>query len=125
MPAPGGKWELAELGKGGLLLWPLFGATNQLLGGLAFLVILFWLKQRQAPFWFIIGPVILMLILPGVAMSLQLFHGDDAWLTGTQPNLLLSGFAIATLALEVWIIIEGIKTWRKPTSEEAPSNEPD
>ena len=125
MPAPGGKWVLAELGKGGLLLWPLFGATNQLLGGLAFLVILFWLKQRQAPFWFIIGPVILMLILPGVAMSLQLFHGDDAWLTGTQPNLLLSGFAIATLALEVWIIIEGIKTWRKPTSEEAPSNEPD
>ena len=39
MPAPGQPWELAELGKGGMILWPLFGATNQLLAGLAFLVI--------------------------------------------------------------------------------------
>ncbi len=114
MPAPGGDWTLANLGKGGLLLWPLFGATNQLLGGLAFLVILFWLRQKQAPIWFLVPPAILMLILPGVAMALNLFQGEAAWLTGVKPNYLLSILAVATVALEVWIIIEGLKTWRNP-----------
>ena len=109
---------LLEDGEQSALEQEIFGATNQLLGGLAFLVVLFWLKQRKAPIWFIFGPVVLMLILPGVAMCLQLFHGDEAWLTGTKPNVLLSAFAIATLVLEVWIIVEGIKTWRQPSTEE-------
>ena len=38
-PPPGQAWSWAAAGKGGLLLWPMFGATNQLLGGLAFLVV--------------------------------------------------------------------------------------
>ena len=118
VPAPGTSWELANLGKGGLLLWPLFGATNQLLGGLAFLVILFWLRQKSAPIWFILPPAILMLILPGVAMGLNLFQGEAAWLTGPQPNYLLSTFALATVTLEVWIIIEGLKTWRNPERQQ-------
>ncbi|MGJ8723597.1 MAG: carbon starvation CstA family protein [Roseibacillus sp.] len=118
MPAPGATWELANLGKGGLLLWPLFGATNQLLGGLAFLVILFWLRLKKAPIWFIVPPAILMLILPGIAMGLNLFQGEAAWLTGTKPNYLLSTFAIATVILEVWIIIEGLKTWRNPDRQQ-------
>ncbi|MDQ8192149.1 carbon starvation CstA family protein [Roseibacillus persicicus] len=116
IPEAGQEWKLANLGKGGLLLWPLFGATNQLLGGLAFLVILFWLRQKNTPFWFIIPPAILMLLLPGLAMGLYLFQGDGAWLTGTTPNYLLSSFAIATVILEVWIILEGVKRWRKPVS---------
>jgi len=60
LPSPGSSWEITNLGKGGLLLWPLFGATNQLLGGLAFLVILFWLRQKKAPTWFIIPAAILI-----------------------------------------------------------------
>lgn len=119
VPAPGASWEVGNLGQGGLLLWPLFGATNQLLGGLAFLVILFWLRQKKAPFWFIVPPAILMLILPGVAMALNLFQGEAAWLTGSQPNVLLSIFAIATVVLEIWIIIEGLKAWTRLKREEA------
>ncbi|MFD2303158.1 carbon starvation protein A [Roseibacillus ishigakijimensis] len=111
VPGPGQSWEFANLGKGGLLLWPLFGATNQLLGGLAFLVILFWLRQKQAPTWFLVPPAVLMLILPGLAMALNLFQGDAAWLTGVEPNYLLSTIAAATMVLEVWIIAEGLKRW--------------
>ena len=33
-------------GKGALHLWPLFGAINQLLGGLALLVITVWLTKK-------------------------------------------------------------------------------
>ena len=113
MPAPGATWEIANLGKGGLILWPLFGATNQLLGGLAFLVILFWMWRRQLPIWFVAIPAVFMLILPALAMWMQLFNGDSAWLTGTKPNYLLSFFGISTLALEAWIVYEALAAWPK------------
>ena len=113
MPAPGAAWELANLGKGGLILWPLFGATNQLLGGLAFLVILFWMWRRQLPIWFVAIPAAFMLVLPAIAMFMQLFVGDGAWLTGTDRNYLLGAFGIATLALEAWIVFEALAAWPK------------
>ena len=111
MPAAGDKWELGTLGKGGLILWPLFGAVNQLLAGLAFLVILFWMWRRNLPIWFVAIPAIFMLILPAFAMISQLFIGDAAWITGENPNFLLATIAIATLALEAWILVEAAAAW--------------
>ncbi len=52
IPLPGSAWGWDAAGKGGLILWPLFGATNQLLGGLAFLVITFWMWRRNLPVYF-------------------------------------------------------------------------
>ncbi|MFP6875661.1 MAG: carbon starvation protein A [Roseibacillus sp.] len=92
-------------GTGGLLLWPLFGATNQLLAGLAFLVIAFWLWRRSIPVWFIVIPTIFMLILPGIAMSMNV-HGfiqKEQWL--------LAGLGIGTIALQLWIIFEAVVAW--------------
>ena len=106
-------WLKTFSGKGGLLLWPLFGATNQLLGGLAFLVILFWMHRRKIPNWFVLVPAIFMLILPASAMILQLFVGKNAWLTGDAPNYLLSTFGLVTIALEIWIVFEAIAVWPK------------
>ena len=113
MPAPGASWEIANLGKGGMILWPLFGATNQLLGGLAFLVILFWMARRNLPIWFVAIPAVFMLILPAVAMIIQLFVGPEAWLSGDSPNYLLGAFGIATLILEAWIVMEASRAWPK------------
>ncbi|MDP0491088.1 MAG: carbon starvation protein A [Verrucomicrobiota bacterium JB023] len=115
MPAPGTAWELVNLGKGGLLLWPLFGATNQLLGGITFIVLLFWLRQKELPHWFIIGPALLMLILPAWAMLMNLFKGDGAWLTGEEPNALLATIGVASLALEGWIVKEAFGHWKERT----------
>ncbi len=111
MPAPGNAYALNNLGKGGLILWPLFGATNQLLGGLAFLVILFWMWRRNLPIWFVAAPAIVMLILPAAAMISQLFIGDAAWITGENPNYLLATIGIVTLALEAWILVEAAAAW--------------
>ncbi|MEO0414847.1 MAG: carbon starvation protein A [Verrucomicrobiota bacterium] len=104
-------WEWATAGKGGLLLWPLFGATNQLLGGLAFLVIAFWLWRRNLPVWFVAIPMLFMLVLPGVAMTLNLFYGPESYLA--QKKWLLCGFGVATLALEVWMVCEALVAWPK------------
>lgn len=110
------QWSFENAGKGGLILWPLFGATNQLLGGLAFLVITFHLWRRRRPVWFLILPMIFMLIMPFWAMCLQLFThlgAGESWIeTG---DFILIGIALATLALEVWMIIEAIRLF--PTAK--------
>ena len=104
----GPEWAWTSAGKGGLLLWPLFGATNQLLGGLAFLVIAFWMWRRGLPVWFVAIPMIFMLILPGVAMIMNLF-GANGYLA--ERNYVLAAFGIATLALEAWMIVEAAIAW--------------
>jgi carbon starvation protein len=105
--APLGSWDgwsWATAGKGGLLLWPLFGATNQLLAGLALMVIFFYLWRRGKPIWFISIPMIFMLIMPVWAMSSQLFVGENSWIkTG---NWLVVSIGLATILLEIWMVIE-------------------
>ncbi|MFK5922087.1 MAG: carbon starvation CstA 5TM domain-containing protein, partial [Verrucomicrobiota bacterium] len=91
-------------------LWPLFGVTNQLLGGLAFLVITFWMWRRNLPIWFIALPTVFMLILPAVGLSLQLFSASG-WIA--KENWLLTGIGFATLALEIWMLIEAFIAFPK------------
>lgn len=98
----GWEWITTYGGKGGMTLWPMFGATNQLLGGLAFLVIGFYLWRRRKPIWFVVPPMLFMLVMPVWAMSLQLRD----WITQGTPNFLLIGLAVATIALEIWMLIE-------------------
>ncbi len=107
VPPVGQEWSWANAGKGGLILWPIFGATNQLLGGLSFLVVTFYLWRRAVPIWFLVGPMILLLILPAWAMTLQAFVGETSWLA--QGNWLLVGVAVVTMVLEGWMIVEAIK----------------
>lgn len=98
MPGPTGV-----PGTGGLILWPLFGATNQLLAGLAFLVVVFYLIRRRLPVWFAAAPMALMLLLPGWAMVEQI--RTDFW---PEQKWLLLGFGVVILALQVWMVIEAL-----------------
>jgi carbon starvation protein len=112
----GGEWSWAGAGKGGMILWPMFGATNQLLGGLAFLVIGFYLWRRSKPVWFLVLPMLFMLIMPAWAMTWQLFIGSDdqpAWLYADSPNWALIVIAAATLVLEAWMVLEAVLLWPK------------
>ena len=114
-------WSWDAAGKGGLLLWPMFGATNQLLGGLAFLVIGFYLWRRKLPVWFLILPLLFMLIVPAWAMLVS-FPGwweEGAWL--------LLGIGGATLVLEVWMVGEAVLLWPrvKGVVEALPGGIPD
>ncbi|MEZ6193409.1 MAG: carbon starvation CstA family protein [Phycisphaerales bacterium] len=114
MPPAGGAWSWAGAGKGGMILWPMFGATNQLLGGLAFLVIGFYLWRRSKPVWFLVLPMLFMLIMPAWAMTWQLFIGSDdqpAWMYADSPNWALIVIAAATLVLEAWMVVEAVLLW--------------
>lgn len=113
LPAPGDSWSLQSAGKGGLILWPMFGATNQLLGGLAFMVIAFYLWRRNRPTWFLLLPLVFMLIMPAWALSIQLYE----WINSASPNWTLLVIAAATLALEVWMVVEAVLLWPKARGE--------
>ena len=104
MPGPKGP------GSGGLILWPLFGAVNQLLAGLAFMVIVFYLLRRNRPIWFAVLPMVAMLVMPAWAMLWQMFNPNGWWANG---KYLLFGFGLAVEALQVWMITEGLLIWKK------------
>lgn len=102
-------WSWAQLGTGGLLLWPMFGATNQMLAGLAFLVIAFYLWRRKKPIWFLVLPLLLMIVLPTWAMIQQAYigyDGSDSWFEAERWLLVV--IASVTIVLQIWMVIEGI-----------------
>ncbi len=102
-------WLTTFAGRGGLILWPLFGATNQLLAGLAFLVISFFLWRRGIPVWFIVVPMLFMLVIPAWAMLLDL----PQWLDAENPNWVAIIVGVSTLVLEAWMLIEALILWPK------------
>ncbi len=89
-------------GKGALALWPLFGAINQLLGGLALLVITVWLARKGISIVFTAVPMVFMIAVTTWAMKINLaaFYTGEKW-------LLFSIGAIITV-LQTWMIVEGL-----------------
>lgn len=94
-------------GSGGLILWPLFGAINQLLAGLAFLVIAFYLIRHNKPVYFLAVPLCLMIVLPAWAMIYQIvgFYQDG--------NILLVVLGTLVEILQAWMIVEALIMWKK------------
>ncbi len=106
-------------GSGGRLLWPLFGATNQLLAGLALLVASFYLWRRSKPVAIVILPGIAMLLIPGWAMTYSLVND---WIP--KRNWILIGFGSVILLLQTWMVIEAILVWRRARGVLEPQLEP-
>jgi carbon starvation protein len=89
-------------GKGALTLWPLFGATNQLLAGLALLVVTIYLARKKINAMITGIPMVFMIFMTGWAMliNLQNYYASSKWL--------IFCIGLATIVLEIWMIIESI-----------------
>jgi len=81
----------------GLMLWQLFGTTNQLLAALALLTITVYLLRRRKPIIYTLVPMLFMLLSTFVAMVSNLV---DFWTEG-QWILFFTGGTIFMLA--VWL----------------------
>ncbi len=89
-------------GKGALKLWPLFGAVNQTLAGLALIIIAVYLKTKGGMKWLIAGiPAVLMIIMTIWALVLNQTK------FGASHNMLLQVVNAITLLLAIWIAVEG------------------
>lgn len=94
-------------GSGALVLWPLFGATNQLLAGLALLVITIYLARKKTGYLYTMIPMLFMIFMTGWAMIINL---EDFY---TDTNWLLFCIGLITLLLEIWMIIESFIVMKK------------
>jgi len=89
-------------GKGALLLWPLFGSVNQLLAGLALIVVSYWLKQQGRNYIVTLLPSLIILIFTSWALTHTLGSLYDS---GNIPSLVIGSIA---LVLQIWLTIEGL-----------------
>ena len=94
-------------GKGALALWPLFGAMNQLLGGLALLVITVWLASQGKRLRYTVWPMGFMLVMTAWAMQLNLTH---FFIT---TNWLLFSIGLLIVLLQLWMLIETLLLLRR------------
>lgn len=95
-------------GQGGLILWPLFGTTNQLVAGVTLLVVSVWLRKQGRPVAFTLLP---MWIVAGATLAAMiselagyLAHWPEQWL--------LAVMGCIVLLCDLWVIFEGLRALR-------------
>ena len=94
-------------GSGGLLIWPLFGTTNQLLAGLTLLVISVMLVKLGRPSVYTLVPMVFLLLMTIGALLYQLWGFYD------QGNWLLVVMDLVILVAAVWVGLEALAAFQK------------
>ena len=104
-------------GKGAMMLWPLFGSANQLLAGLALLLVTLYLKRKGGLKFLVTAlPCLIMLVITNWSMvkNEMNFISKSNWL------LVIIGGGIFTLSL--WMTIEALAVFfnssREPDSQQ-------
>ena len=105
IPGPGG--QPAPVWKA---IWPAFGATNQLLGALALLVVYSWLRREGRRAWFILIPMVFMFVTTLTAL-VQLVGrnllGDGSRFVG--------GVSVVLGLLSLAVLVNAARRWRTPS----------
>src|SRR5690554_4030877 len=94
-------------GSGGLLIWPLFGTTNQLMAGLTLLVIAVMLVRRKTNAIYIIAPMAFILLIGLLALAIQIYTFF------MQSKWFLCGLAVVVLVAGVLVTLESASVLRK------------
>ncbi len=96
-------------GSGGLLIWPLFGTTNQLLAGLTLLVISVMLVRNKRPAIYVMIPLIFLLAMTLTALLLQLknfYNGGKWFLLGLDIIVLIAAISVSLESIATLIRIK-------------------
>ena len=99
-------WNLSEPGTGairqaGWVLWPIFGASNQMLGALTLMVLTLYYWQKKKPILPLLLPMLFILVLTFSALIVNAikFSGE---------NSLLFILTLLLIILILWMVYEGI-----------------
>ena len=89
-------------------IWPIFGATNQLIAAVALFVVATWLMAVKKPTQYVLYPAIFMVITTIGALGWQ----AHCFFTASQPNLFLGSTAVVLIGLAVFVGNEGRQALR-------------
>ena len=86
----------------GWVLWPIFGASNQLLAALTLMTLALYFFARKRPVWPLVVPMLLVMPVAALALisKLQQFLAEG--------NAALTALASLLLVLLIWMIVEGL-----------------
>ncbi len=82
-------------------VWPLFGATNQLLAALALITFVVFLKHRRIAFGFALIPAAVMVVMPVLALVMMVIQ--------CGPFSLLGGIALGMVLLGIYVTFMSVK----------------
>ncbi len=100
-------------GQGGLILWPLFGTTNQLVAGVTLLVVSLWLQRQGRPIVYTLVPMLLVASATLFAMLGEVV----GYFAAFESKAMLAIMGAIVLACDVWILLEGLRLlWRERTT---------
>ena len=100
----------ADFDAGAKSLWPVFGATNQVLAALTLLLCALYLRTLGRRTWPVLAPAVFVMAVTFSAMALQVLGDLQAgkWMVAGVGGL------IAVLTL--WVALEGGLAWRRPAN---------
>lgn len=78
-------------------IWPVFGATNQLLAALALFSVLSWLKMSGMKYKYVLFPAIFMIIASFYALGLLFFN---------NPSYIIKGIAVLLSILAIIVVCQ-------------------
>jgi len=89
-------------------IWPIFGATNQLIAAVALFVVATWLMAVKKPTQYVLYPAIFMVVTTIGALAWQAYR----FFTAPQPNVFLGLTAVVLIGLAVFVSNEGRQALR-------------
>jgi carbon starvation protein len=98
-------------GKGGLMLWPLFGTTNQLVASVTLLVASLWLRELGRPIVYTLVPMLFV----GGATVIAMVGEVQSYFANFSEQWLLAGMGSLILALDLWVMFVGLKMLARPS----------
>ncbi|HJF12114.1 carbon starvation CstA family protein [Corynebacterium falsenii] len=100
-------------GSGGMIIWPLFGTTNQLMAALTLSIICIILARLRRNFWPLLIPLAFVLVMSVWALVVQMKGFLD---TG---NWLLLVLDVIILVAAIWVTIEAAMALKRAKDEPA------
>ena len=99
-------WNVSDLGSGatsqaGWVLWPIFGASNQMLAALTLMVLTLYYWQRKKPILPLLIPMVFIMVVTFTVLVSNAinFYGH---------NGILFGLTILLMGLIIWMVFEGV-----------------
>ena len=89
-------------------IWPIFGATNQLIAAVALFVVATWLMAVKKPTQYVLYPAILMVVTTIGALGWQAWR----FFTAPEPNMFLGVIAVILIGLAAFVGNEGMQALR-------------